>query len=262
MKVGVIGSRVLSDYLLVSGKLDILNNYINITEIVSGGANGIDTNGREYAVNTNIKLTEHIADWDNLGKRAGFIRNYDIVKDSNLVLAFIKGESNGTMHSISLCHKHFVNIIVFNSAGKIDRNLSRIYRPPKYTYKYARRVNKGEPYCEVSSKGDTRYSAIYAKINNISIEEIYQLDIKGYRGVYTDWKDAKGKPPLIEITMDEQYKLYKNLWYQYFKDNPELYLNILDKGKYTTITDMFGTTEINQARAICDLCNSGLFKES
>jgi len=261
MKVGVIGSRTITDYSLVSNKLNILNDYLRITNIVSGGASGIDTIGRNYAINNNINLIEFLADWDNVGKAAGFIRNYDIVKNSELVLAFITDKSIGTMHSISLCHKHFINVIVFDTSGKIDKNLSKIYRSVKYRYKYARRVNKGESYYEVSSKGNKEYSALYAKIKDKSIEEIYQLDIKGYRNTIKDWKQAKGKPSLIERTMDEQYKLYKNLWYLYFKNNPNLYLNILNKGKDTTITDMFGNTEINQARAICDLCNSGLFKE-
>ena len=122
-------------------------------------------------------------------------------------------------------------------------------------YKWARRVNKGEPYYECSSKGDKRYSALYTKINNVSIEELYQLDIKGYRGKVNHWIEAKNKPP-INKSYDHAYKEYLALWRLYFTLHPNLFKQIKILAKNKTITDMFATTEINQARAICDLLNS------
>ena len=131
-------------------------------------------------------------------------------------------------------------------------------------YVWSRRVKRGEPYYECSSKGDKRFSAIFAKINGKSIEEIYQLDIKGYRGEVNHWKEAKGKEPK-HITYEEAYKEYLKLWVEYFNNNPELYFEIREKSKDKTITDMFGITPINQARAICDILNHSewlkIFKE-
>lgn len=50
---------------------------------------------------------------------------------------------------------------------------------------------------ECSSAGDTRFSALFAKLpDGRTIEEAYQLDIKGYRAITDNWKEAKGKPPL------------------------------------------------------------------
>jgi hypothetical protein len=126
-------------------------------------------------------------------------------------------------------------------------------------YKWARRVKRGEPYYECSSKGDKRYSAIYARLkkyDNKSIEEIYQLDIKGYRGKVGHWKEAKGKPPLNNKTMDDLFQEYVKLWEEYFKENPELLEEIKIKAIDKTITDMFGVTPINQARAICYILNN------
>ena len=54
MKVAVIGSRGLS--------VTDLGRYLpeNTTEIVSGGARGVDTSAREYALSHGIKLTEFL----------------------------------------------------------------------------------------------------------------------------------------------------------------------------------------------------------
>ena len=55
---------------------------------------------------------------------------------------------------------------------------------------------------EVSTKGDKRFSALNARLKDgRTIEEAYQLDVKGYRqdvnGVQdTNWRKGKGKPPI------------------------------------------------------------------
>lgn len=61
--------------------------------------------------------------------------------------------------------------------------------------KWARYSNNGY---EVSSKGDKRFSALHARLNNgKTIEEIYQLYIKGYRSVTESFMEGKGKPAIV-----------------------------------------------------------------
>ena len=127
-------------------------------------------------------------------------------------------------------------------------------------YKWARRVNKGEPYYECSSKGDKRFSPLYAKIGNVTIEELYQLDIKGYRNKVKHWKEAKGLPPLNK-TYEQAYKEYKALWRLYLTLHLDLLQEIAEKAKGKTITDMFATSDINQAHAICDILNEIIERE-
>ena len=50
-------------------------------------------------------LTIYPADWLNLGKRAGYVRNTDIVKNSDMIIAFWDGNSKGTKHTIGLAQK-------------------------------------------------------------------------------------------------------------------------------------------------------------
>ena len=96
MKVGVIGSRTFKDYELLKKTLASFE----ITQIISGGASGADTIAEWYAFEKKIPLKVFRPDWKKFGKRAGFLRNTDIVKNSEHVIAFHNGESRGTMDSI------------------------------------------------------------------------------------------------------------------------------------------------------------------
>lgn len=65
MKVAIIGSRSLS--------INNLEEYIpkDASEIVSGGAIGIDTSAKNYALSNNIKFTEFLPNYNNkYGKSA------------------------------------------------------------------------------------------------------------------------------------------------------------------------------------------------
>ena len=74
MKVAVIGSRGLS--------VTDLGRYLpeNTTEIVSGGARGVDTSAREYALSHGIKLTEFLPEYTRFGRSAPLKRNITIIE--------------------------------------------------------------------------------------------------------------------------------------------------------------------------------------
>ena len=83
---------------------------------------------------------------------------------------------------------------------------------------------------EVSTKGDDRFSALKAKLaDGRTIEEAYQLDVKGYRVQGNDWKLGKGKKPLVNITPEESWRQYKALWQQWAKENPALIEELREK---------------------------------
>lgn len=86
MRVSVVGSRKL--------KIDYLEELLpeDTTEIVSGGAKGIDTCAREYAIAHNIKLTEFLPDYRRYGRGAPKRRNSEIVQNCDMVIAFWDGE--------------------------------------------------------------------------------------------------------------------------------------------------------------------------
>ncbi|MCM1364126.1 MAG: DNA-protecting protein DprA [Faecalibacterium sp.] len=99
MKVAIVGSR---DYYT-----DNIGDYLpeGTDEIVSGGARGIDSCARIYAVRHNLKLTEFLPDYNTYGKRAPLIRNLEIIDYADEVIAFWNGESRGTKFVIDNCCK-------------------------------------------------------------------------------------------------------------------------------------------------------------
>jgi hypothetical protein len=114
IKIGVIGSRSFNDYELLKRTLDEYKGKVWV--IVSGGAKGADSLGEKWANDNNIKTCIYKPDWDTHGKRAGFIRNKDIVEDSDIIIAFWDSLSRGTEHSINLAKKmdKEVRIVYFN----------------------------------------------------------------------------------------------------------------------------------------------------
>lgn len=99
MKVAIIGSRKLN--------VENLQDYLpeGTDEIVSGGARGIDTCARNYAIKNGLKLTEFRPEYNKYGRGAPLRRNETIVNYADMVLAFWDGESRGTKFVINYCEK-------------------------------------------------------------------------------------------------------------------------------------------------------------
>lgn len=104
MRVAVVGSRNLT--------VKDLGVYLpeDVTEIVSGGAKGIDSCAREYALAHGIKLTEFLPEYSRYGRSAPIKRNITIIENADLVLAFWDGSSRGTKFVIDECKKRGVPI--------------------------------------------------------------------------------------------------------------------------------------------------------
>ena len=99
MKIAIIGSRNI--------EIENFDLYLpqSVSEIVSGGAKGIDTCAKKYAEKNNIKLKEFLPQYDRYGRAAPLKRNVEIIKYADEVLAFWDGTSKGTKYVIEMCKK-------------------------------------------------------------------------------------------------------------------------------------------------------------
>jgi len=102
MKIAIVGSRGFNDY---DNLKKFILQHINIEDIslvVSGGAIGADTLAEKFAQEYDIKKKIFIPQWDTYGKKAGYMRNIDIVREADIVFAFWDGKSHGTQHTINI----------------------------------------------------------------------------------------------------------------------------------------------------------------
>lgn len=131
LRVIIAGSRDFDDFpKLMNSCIDILfkitNQHSDLDKIriVSGTARGADQLGEQYAKITGYEVSRFPADWDGLGKMAGYVRNAEIAKfavaDGNcgVLIAFWDGKSRGTKHMIDLAEKNAleVHIVRFDNA--------------------------------------------------------------------------------------------------------------------------------------------------
>lgn len=109
MKVAIVGSRDLT--------VSDLGTYLprDTTEIVSGGARGIDACARDYAHRSGIKLTEFLPEYERYGRGAPLKRNLQIIDYADLVIAFWNGKSQGTKYVIDHCRQKNKSLTVYTS---------------------------------------------------------------------------------------------------------------------------------------------------
>lgn len=138
MKVIIAGSRHINDRDLVFSVIAemLRSSQITATEIVSGGASGVDQLGEEWAKQNNIPVKVFLAawkDWAGLPKEkvllregvqgqynalAGFNRNSEMAKYGESLLAIWDGKSHGTRHMIERMRMVGKPVTVFTVEGQ------------------------------------------------------------------------------------------------------------------------------------------------
>lgn len=100
MRVLVTGSRDWTDEDTIGWALDFAHKDAGHPEdftVVHGDARGADSIAHRWAVRSGFNVEPHPANWDKFGRRAGHVRNYEMVKaGADLCLAFPLGDSPGT----------------------------------------------------------------------------------------------------------------------------------------------------------------------
>lgn len=96
----ICGSRDIKNI-----NLDLFIDPDHVGCVVSGGASGIDTLAESWAKKNKIEFIAYLAQWNKFGKKAGIIRNHEMVEFCDYVFAFWNGKSKGTLDTITYAKK-------------------------------------------------------------------------------------------------------------------------------------------------------------
>lgn len=108
---------------------------------------------------------------------------------------------------------------------------------------------------EVSTAGDVRFSALCALLEDgRTIEAHYQCDVKGYNPGGRNWRIGKGKPPLRNVDVYEEYLA---LWRRWAARHPGHMQELRERAAAwgNCLTDRFANTGVSQARALAQILN-------
>lgn len=100
MKVIIAGSRTITDYDIVKKAITEakITCGFSITEVVSGGAYGVDRLGEKWAKENGIPIKKFLPNWDQYGKSAGIRRNIEMAEYADGLIVLIQGGSKGSSH--------------------------------------------------------------------------------------------------------------------------------------------------------------------
>lgn len=102
-RVMVSGSRGWTDRAAIEAAFAHWQEMTGARDVtlIHGGARGADTLAAEVATKRGWQLDEHPAHWNQLGRRAGFVRNMEMLAmEPAHVFIFWDGQSRGTKQVI------------------------------------------------------------------------------------------------------------------------------------------------------------------
>lgn len=108
----VTGSRIWINRDLIKKELEIVKKHHSGITLVHGGCRGADIIAGSIWKELGGTVVSCPADWLKFGKAAGLLRNESMINDYNIqfALAFVKGDSRGTLHMVSLLKKRGISV--------------------------------------------------------------------------------------------------------------------------------------------------------
>lgn len=162
MRTIIAGSRSVHHFADLESAISKID--WKIESVICGEAKGADLLGKQWAKIRKIPIDSHPADWDTYGKSAGYIRNAEMAKNADALIALWDGKSPGTKSMIDLAIKQGLRVHVEEAKFK-----------PTVLNKYKHGLPPGSVYIGRPSK----FGNPFAMGKDGTREEVIQL--------YKDW---------------------------------------------------------------------------
>lgn len=110
MKTIIAGSRTIKSMQILQAAIEA--SEFKITRVITGMADGVDKLGKVWGNENGVPVSEYPAQWNKYGKRAGYLRNMDMAKQANALIAVWDGKSKGTGHMINIARELGLKVYV------------------------------------------------------------------------------------------------------------------------------------------------------
>ncbi|GAB3847351.1 hypothetical protein GCM10029963_28690 [Micromonospora andamanensis] len=103
----------------IRDSLDVIGQGGLAVTLVSGACpTGADALAEQYAAEIGWQIERHPADWQTYGKRAGFLRNAEMVKlGAHLCLAFIRNNSRGASMTADMARRSGIQTWIYRESS-------------------------------------------------------------------------------------------------------------------------------------------------
>lgn len=116
MKVIIAGSRTITEMSVLQQAIAAAG--FDITEVISGGAKGVDELGNEWARQNKLRYRIFWALWKTHGRAAGPIRNQEMADFADALIAVWDGRSRGTADMIRRAQAKGLPVYVHHTAPR------------------------------------------------------------------------------------------------------------------------------------------------
>lgn len=110
MKTIIAGSRTINKMPVLITAIE--KSQFEITEVVSGCADGVDKMGELWAVCHKIPIKKYPANWRVYARSAGIVRNIEMGNYADALIAVWDGSSRGTMHMITYANSKGLKVYI------------------------------------------------------------------------------------------------------------------------------------------------------
>jgi hypothetical protein len=118
----ICGGREFIDEWAGFAFLDQLAHDRQIVIVIEGGARGADAIGRAWAEARGIDVITYFADWTGQGRKAGPLRNLQMLKDGKPTLVAALPGGRGTAHMVSIAREAGIQVIELAEPQRIEPN--------------------------------------------------------------------------------------------------------------------------------------------
>lgn len=104
----IAGGRDFNDKTLMINRIQELEKQgliYSTSTLICGMARGADLMARDIFKAAGLAVRDMPAEWDKLGKRAGYVRNESMALIADMALVFWDGQSKGSKHMIDTMDK-------------------------------------------------------------------------------------------------------------------------------------------------------------